>query len=75
MIETNSDANSLRTDQFRNVISGIPLQSAGRTIDLANGIVFLASNDAQYITGINLAIDGGLIYSLVGYTAKLNNTL
>ncbi|CAG2112433.1 unnamed protein product [Medioppia subpectinata] len=37
----------------------IPLQKVGQPLDMANGVAFLASNEAQYITGVNLVIDGG----------------
>jgi NAD(P)-dependent dehydrogenase (short-subunit alcohol dehydrogenase family) len=36
----------------------------GRPLDIANGCVFLASDEAAYINGVLLPIDGG-------YTAKL----
>jgi len=40
-----------------------PLKRAGLPIDIAKGVVFLASSDAQYITGANIVIDGGAIYN------------
>jgi len=36
-----------------------PLQRAGQAEDVARAIVFLASDAASYITGVNLAVDGG----------------
>ncbi|CAG2176832.1 unnamed protein product, partial [Oppiella nova] len=36
-----------------------PLQTIGRPLDIANAVVFLASKDAQFITGANLVVDGG----------------
>ncbi len=36
-----------------------PLGSMGESIEIANGALFLASDEASYITGIELIIDGG----------------
>ena len=33
----------------------------GQPIDIARGALFLASDDAEYVTGIGLTIDGGLL--------------
>lgn len=39
----------------------IPLGRAGTPEDVANAVLFLASEKASYITGITLRVDGGLI--------------
>lgn len=41
----------------------IPLQRAGEPDDIASAIAFIASDDARYITGVNLPVDGGLTAS------------
>lgn len=41
----------------------IPLQRAGDAEDIASAIAFIASDDARYITGVNLPVDGGLTAS------------
>ncbi|CAG2168428.1 unnamed protein product, partial [Oppiella nova] len=49
-------------EELAATVKQIPLQSLGQPIDVANGVVYLASDDARYITGTNLAIGGGLNY-------------
>jgi 3-oxoacyl-[acyl-carrier protein] reductase len=38
----------------------IPMDRIGEPEDIANMIVFLASDDAKYITGQDYSVDGGL---------------
>jgi NAD(P)-dependent dehydrogenase (short-subunit alcohol dehydrogenase family) len=37
-----------------------PMGRLGTTTDIANGIVFLASDDAGFMTGSGLVMDGGI---------------
>lgn len=39
----------------------IPLERSGTPADIANAVAFLASEDASYITGVTVRVDGGLI--------------
>jgi NAD(P)-dependent dehydrogenase (short-subunit alcohol dehydrogenase family) len=41
-------------------IRQIPIGETGRPEDIANGILFLASDEARHITGAELVIDGGM---------------
>jgi NAD(P)-dependent dehydrogenase (short-subunit alcohol dehydrogenase family) len=41
-----------------------PLRRTGRPVDIANAIVFLCSEEASFITGHALAVDGGLTIQL-----------
>lgn len=44
-------------------VKGIPLKRAGKPEDVAGLVAFLASEDARYITGQTINVDGGLIMS------------
>ncbi|WAT17513.1 SDR family oxidoreductase [Aurantiacibacter sp. MUD11] len=43
------------------MIANIPMKRMGESEDVAKAVLFLASDDASFITGANLFVDGGLI--------------
>ena len=43
------------------VIASTPMKRGGRPIEVAYGCLFLASDEASYVTGIELVIDGGYL--------------
>ena len=43
------------------LINRTPLGRFGTTEEIANAVAFLASDEAAYITGQVLAVDGGLV--------------
>jgi 3-oxoacyl-[acyl-carrier protein] reductase len=47
-------------ETIQRMASAVPLQRYGTPEELANAVVFLASDAASYITGVTLAVDGGL---------------
>ena len=44
---------------------GVPLRRLGTAEDVAKAVMFLASDDATYISGQEIAIDGGVINSVL----------
>jgi NAD(P)-dependent dehydrogenase (short-subunit alcohol dehydrogenase family) len=48
----------------------VPLGRFGRTAEVADAVIFLASDQASYITGATLTIDGGYSNNLVRYDAR-----
>lgn len=60
VVETPSTAGMLSDDAARkNTEKLIPMGRVGQPEDLANAILFLASDEASYITGAVLPVDGG----------------
>ena len=43
------------------IIKQTPLRRTGDLIEVAHGVLFLASDEASFITGAELVIDGGFI--------------
>lgn len=50
----------LNNDAKNNIMKTIPLKRFGIVDDITNAVSFLASDEAQYITGQTISIDGGL---------------
>ena len=51
---------TMREDVRSQIVAGIPAGRMGLPEDIANTIAFLASDDASYITGTNMAVNGGM---------------
>ncbi|RYD63023.1 MAG: SDR family oxidoreductase, partial [Verrucomicrobiaceae bacterium] len=41
------------------MVAAIPLGRLGSVLDVANAFLFLASDEASYITGTTIVVDGG----------------
>jgi NAD(P)-dependent dehydrogenase (short-subunit alcohol dehydrogenase family) len=54
----------LHTDQFRREYeNAIPMNRYGTTGEIAAAVMYLVSEDAGYVTGITLPVDGGFLAS------------
>jgi 3-oxoacyl-[acyl-carrier protein] reductase len=53
--------NELNDQQKEGVLKQIPLATFGEASDIANAAAFLASDEARYITGQVIAVDGGMV--------------
>tara|TARA_Y100000590_G_scaffold467668_1_gene647356 strand:+ start:771 stop:1511 length:741 start_codon:yes stop_codon:yes gene_type:complete len=58
-IETDM-TNKLTDNQKEQILSNIPMSKLGSVDDIANAVNFLISDNASYITGENLHVNGGL---------------
>lgn len=58
-IDTDMTAHAMSDDLRAKAMERIPLGRLGTPDDIANTVVFLASDAASYITGQTLAVDGG----------------
>lgn len=43
------------------VVAATPMGRVGRPEEVAAGVLFLASDDASFVTGLELVIDGGYL--------------
>jgi NAD(P)-dependent dehydrogenase (short-subunit alcohol dehydrogenase family) len=60
VVDTPATAGMLGDAKARtNTEKVIPMKRVGLPVELANAIVFLASDEASYVTGASLAVDGG----------------
>ena len=51
---------AMPAEVLQGMAAKVPLQRLGKTSDIANACLFLASEEANYISGITLSVDGAL---------------
>jgi len=62
MVETGLTTNMFKDDQRRAwFVEKIPRSRIGKPEDIANAILFLASDKSDYVNGTTLVVDGGMI--------------
>ena len=49
---------------IKSLVAQIPAGRRGVPVEVADAVVFLASDKASFITGTNLRVDGGSVASL-----------
>jgi len=60
LIETNLTKSALANPEIRaRLEAGTPMPNFGEAADIAYGILYLASDEAKFVTGSDLVIDGG----------------
>jgi 3-oxoacyl-[acyl-carrier protein] reductase len=52
--------NSLSSDQKNRILENIPMKKMGEANDIAATVAFLASQDANYVTGQTIHVNGGM---------------
>jgi NAD(P)-dependent dehydrogenase (short-subunit alcohol dehydrogenase family) len=56
-----TEAGEQRTGFYSQLGAGVPLGRVGRPDEIAKAVVFLASEDASYVAGVELFVDGGTV--------------
>ena len=59
-IQTDMTA-KLSEEVKKKMLEAIPLGKLGNPVDVANACLFLASEEANYITGQTIIVDGGMV--------------
>ena len=45
---------------MKEVVAKVPMKRFGQPEEVASAVAFLASQDASYITGVEINVDGGM---------------
>lgn len=63
MIATKFHDDFTKDEARKNVANATPLRREGRAEETADTVAYLASDEASFLTGVNLDINGGLAFS------------
>jgi NAD(P)-dependent dehydrogenase (short-subunit alcohol dehydrogenase family) len=56
------DASAQQIEEIRNMLSGVvPIGRMGTSEEIARAVLFLASEEASFINGVDLYVDGGCV--------------
>jgi NAD(P)-dependent dehydrogenase (short-subunit alcohol dehydrogenase family) len=59
------------SEQLKNHMNdSTPLQRSGDPMEIANVCYWLSSEDASFITGTSILVDGGFLHNFNSYTMK-----
>ena len=56
-----SDDTQQMAENQKKLMAAVPLGRIGRPEEVAHAVLWLASDDASYVTGITLPVDGGYL--------------
>ena len=56
-----SGGEELTDDQKNKIIVNIPANRLGNSEDISNGCIYLASDEASYVNGATLHVNGGMV--------------
>ena len=60
LVQESIDRNNDKDDAESKMVAGVALRRIAEPIEIANVIAFLASEEASYVTGATILVDGGL---------------
>jgi 3-oxoacyl-[acyl-carrier protein] reductase len=63
MIDTDFHNVHTKAETRKNVAAAAPVKREGTPEDIANLVLFLASDESSFVTGANIDINGGLLFS------------
>ena len=61
VFRSNLRADGNEEEQYRATVANIPLGRVGQPLDIARAVLFLASEESSYMTGVPVLVDGGLL--------------
>ena len=63
MISTTFHDTFTKDEVRKNVANGTPLKREGKPSEVGDIVAFLASDEASFLTGLNMDVNGGLVFS------------